>query len=187
MTTFAEVELKRWSDANGGAGVTGDVTADIDAIFFETSATQTFPGQPERDAFRERWLGRYLAHDAQWFYVALSGGRAVGYLAGCVEDPALSPRFADIPYFGDLADLTRAYPAHLHVNLHQEYRNGGLGGRLIDRFADDARAAGAIGMHVVTGAQSRNRTFYAREGFVPLRELPWGPQGIVFLGRTLAA
>lgn len=35
------------------------ILAQIDAIFWETSARTFAPGA-ERDAFRERWLGRYM-------------------------------------------------------------------------------------------------------------------------------
>lgn len=181
MPGLETVELKRWSDVENG----NDLINDIDAIFFGASATQDFADQSERDRFRERWLGRYLVNDRSWFYVALSGPRAVGYLAGCIEDPARTARFADIWYFAELADLTQRYPAHLHINLHPDYRNAGLGGRLIEAFVADAAAAGAQGMHVVTGARSRNRSFYRRMGFLPLRELARGEQGIVFLGRQL--
>lgn len=183
MTRLASVELKRWNDVERPAELMGD----IDAVFFGASATTSFANQSVKDAFRERWLGRYLVHDASWFYVALAGDRAIGYLAGCLDDPALTSRFADIWYFAELADLTRRYPAHLHVNLDPDYRDDGLGSRLIDGFAADAGAAGAAGIHVVTGARSRNRSFYASNGFVPLRELSRGEQAIVFLGRPLSA
>lgn len=181
MTRAAAVQLKRWNDVEQPDELMGD----IDAVFFGASATTSFADQSIREAFRERWLGRYLAHDASWFYVALAGNRAIGYLAGCLEDPARTSRFADIWYFAELADLTRRYPAHLHVNLDPDYRYAGLGGRLIEDFAADAVAAGVPGVHVVTGLNSRNHSFYARNGFVPLRELSRGEQAIVFLGRPL--
>lgn len=177
------MQLKRWCELEKR----DELIADLDAIFFSASATQQFVSQSARDAFRERWLGRYLAHDAQWFYVALAEKQAAGYLAGCLDDPARTPRFADIGYFAEFADLTRDYPAHLHINLDAEYRGDGLGGRLIERFVSDAGAAGATGVHVVTGSRSRNRSFYDRNGFVCLRELAEGPREMVFLGRRLLA
>lgn len=182
MSGTGTIELKRWLEVMRSE----DLVAGIDAIFFAASATQHFESASVRDAFRERWLGRYLEHYPEWFYVAVSSGQAVGYLAGCLEDPALSPRFSDIAFFETFADLTPAYPAHLHINLDASYRNAGLGGRLIDLFVADAEAAGVAGIHVVTGYRSRNRTFYLRNGFEVLRELPDVDPALVFLGRRLS-
>lgn len=181
MARLVEIEIRRMRELEQRASL----MADLDGIFFEASATRSFESLSAQEAFRERWLGRYLTHDDSWFYVAFAGTRAAGYLAGCLDDPALTGRFKDIWYFAELADLTRSYPAHLHVNLDPEFRSAGVGSRLIEGFAADAAAAGVAGVHVVTGAKSRNRSFYGRNGFVPLRELSRGAQDIVFLGRRL--
>jgi GNAT superfamily N-acetyltransferase len=160
--------------------------AEIDAIFFEASATRSFPSEIARAMFHERWLGRYLAHNPDDALVATDAdGRVVGYLVGARDDPARSPRYADIPYFADLADLTALYPAHLHINLAPQARGHGIGARLVDEFVRRLISDGTPGFHVVTGAQSRNRTFYARMGLLPLRELVSGGTPIVMLGRRL--
>src|SRR5688572_26875039 len=107
------------------------ILAQIEAIFFETSARPPPPGA-ERDAFRERWLGRYLRGGTDVLLVALAGGDTVaGYLVGALENPALQERFADIGYFrADFAGLTRRFPAHLHINLAKTFRSQGIGARL---------------------------------------------------------
>jgi GNAT superfamily N-acetyltransferase len=160
--------------------------AQIDAIFLETSARPPPPG-PEREAFRERWLGRFMRGGTDVVLVALAGEDTVaGYLVGALEDPAPQERFADIGYFRThFADLTRRFPAHLHVNLAQPFRNRGTGARLIEAFADVARQAGTPGMHVVTGRGMRNVRFYARCGFVERACAPWKDGEVVFLGRLL--
>lgn len=158
----------------------------IDRIFFEASGTKAFADDATRAAFRERWLGRYLTHDPQWFYVALAHtGEPLGYLAGCLDNPAVASRFADIGYFAILAPLTAQYPAHLHINLAPVARSLGIGSRLVERFAADAARTGVPGVHVVTGQGLRNVGFYRRNGFD--REVPFAWQGrtLVFLGRTL--
>ena len=108
----------------------------------------------------------------------------IGYLVGALDDPARSGRFADVDYFRDFAHLTPTYPAHLHINMAPAARSRGIGARLIDAFADHARAAGAPGMHVVTGAASRNVQFYRACGFVEVGRLETS-KPIVFLGREL--
>lgn len=158
----------------------------IDAIFFASSNTQSFASDAARSAFRERWLGRYLTHDLRWFYVALAdGGSVAGYLAGSLDDPARTARFADIPYFQDFAVETQRFPAHLHVNLAPDRRGGGIGSELVGRFCRDAAAAGARGVHVVTSAGARNVGFYARNGFHERARHGHGPREVVFLGRCL--
>lgn len=160
----------------------------LDPIFFAASATRTFPDEQTRTAFRERWLGRYLTTPEDRLYVAkdlIVARRVAGYLVGSFYDPALDARFDDIGYFSTLGDLTAAYPAHLHVNLDDAYRNRGLGSQLVSAFAEDALAQGSTGVHVVTGAASRNLSFYARNGFDKVHRFDWKGHAVVFLGRSL--
>ncbi|HEY7669588.1 MAG TPA: GNAT family N-acetyltransferase [Hyphomicrobium sp.] len=159
----------------------------LDAIFFEASATQSFASEDARAVFRERWLGRYLKHEPQWAYVARDAdGSVAGYLVGSIDDPRRNQRYGDVGYFLDFAHLTEDYPAHLHVNLAPGYRNRGIGAALIEAFATAAAAAGAAGMHVVTGSGSRNVRFYERNGFCELARATFNANEVVFLGRRLA-
>ena len=157
----------------------------LDHIFYTSSATKTFPNELEREVFRERWLGRYLVHDSAWFYVALTGEKVVGYLAGSIDDPARQERFADVGYLPQLADQTARYPAHLHINIHADWRSTGLGARLIERLVFDLQRVGVPGVHLVTSRFSRNVSFYERNGFAPVRILKWGDGEILMLGRLL--
>ncbi len=179
--------IHRWPELADRGRRHGDVTA----IFYEASATKSFATDDERSAFEERWLGRYITHDPRWFYVAVSGqssaseGVVAGYLAGSLDDPAQSARFADIGYFHQLAPLTARYPAHLHINLAPQFRSRGWGEQLIAAFAADAHAAGAPGMHVVTGRGLRNVRFYTACGFREVGSFMWRGHELVMLGRTL--
>lgn len=158
----------------------------VDAIFFDTAATKTFPSPEARAAFRGRWLGRYLEHDAGLVWLAISQGELAGYLVGCLEDPARTARFADIAYFTTFASTTARYPAHLHINLDARWRSAGVGSRLVAAFVSDVQAAGLPGVHVVTGAGMRNVGFYTRNGFAEVARTPWNGRDIVMLGRKLA-
>ena len=142
------------------------LVAQVEAIFWQTSARTFAPG-PERDAFRERWLGRYLQGGSDVVLLALVGEDTVaGYLVGALENPLPQPRFADVAYFRtDFADLTKRFPAHLHINLAPGFRSQGIGAQLIEAFAGHAKRSGAPGMHAVTGKGMRNVGFYTRCGF----------------------
>ncbi len=181
-TMTADVEILRYGEVAAGA----DLAAGLDAVFFQASNTQEFTNGDARAAFRERWLGRYLEHDARFAFVALAaGGRVAGYVVGSVDDPALTPRFADTAYFQAFKDLTARFPAHLHVNLGPEFRGQGIGGAMIARFVNAARAAGSPGLHVVTSRAARNVAFYARNGFHQAGANGEGVGEIVFLARKL--
>lgn len=174
--------------ARTGSGKLGErqLIAGLDEIFFEASSVKSFSGDVERAAFRERWLGRYLSRDPQLAFIALDGGKEVaGYIVGSLEDPAASAGFSGIWYFRQFAALTQRYPAHLHINLAPRYRNRGLGGALIARFVAEVRAAGAPGVHVVTGEGARNIGFYGRNGFHQAGRAQQGAARVVFLARDL--
>lgn len=182
-TASPDVSICRWNEIADKARL----VPRIDAIFFETSGTKTFTDEAHRQAFRERWLGRYLRDQPDWAYVALDGSGAVaGYLVGSITDPATTGPFDDIGAFENFAALTRAHPAHLHINLTARFRSHGIGARLIDAFVADAARAGASGVHVITGAASRNVGFYERNGFRALATGKIRDHEVVFLGRPLA-
>ena len=173
-----------------------EIARDLDDIFFEASATTSFASAAARVAFRHRWLGRYLECHPHEAFLALEQiaspaadrtGQVAGYLVGAMTDPARDPELADLAYISDFASLSRAFPAHLHINLAPRFRSAGIGARLIDAFAAHARARGAAGMHVVTAKGMRNVGFYLGNGFKQLGEADWKGRQLVLLGRVLAA
>ncbi len=179
---MSNIRVCRWLELEGSTSQ----QRQVDSIFFETAGTKVFADDTQKNKFYERWIGRYLSHDPQWFYVLVSDdGSVAGYLAGCIDNPAETQRFADLPYYASNADLMARYPAHLHVNLSEPYRGKGLGSKLIDAFASDARAAGAPGVHVVTGSTMRNVSFYLRNGFQKVGETIFNEHPVLFLGREL--
>jgi GNAT superfamily N-acetyltransferase len=129
----------------------------IEEIFFATSPSAKTLRPDERPPFKERWLGRYIANDIESFFVAITEISTVaGYLAGCLDNPAHNPRFADIGYYASFAPLCDRYPCHLHMNLDERYRNRAIGSALIAAFAAQTASAGRSGIHVVTGERARN-------------------------------
>ena len=65
------------------------------------------------------------------------------------------------------------YPAHLHVNVREDFRGQRLGERLIEAFCERARAAGARGVHAGVSAENlRGRHFFEELGFVELHREP---------------
>ena len=163
-----------------------DQRAALAQIFFTSSATQSFASAADKAAFKERWLGRYLLADGPHVFLATDAvDTVVGYLAGSIADIARQPRFADMATASAFAASSAVYPAHLHINIAEHARGQGVGAQLIETFAAHATAQGAPGMHVVTGAASRNVQFYERCGFIEIDRRQSAANAVVFLGRTL--
>ena len=174
------VRIRRYLDIVRSASQPSALRDAIDAIFFAASNTQSFSGADERQAFRERWLGRYLSEQPQFAYLVVDADDGViGYLVGSLEPPT-----PDTNPFKNFRDLTSRFPAHLHVNVAPESRSQGYGGKLIDVFVTDLRKANIRGAHVVTAAQSENVRFYNRHKFLEIARLSATP-ALVFLGRAL--
>ena len=168
-----------------------ELIAGLESVFFAASPTQSFASKAEREVFRQRWLGQFLDHDPNWAYVALqkSADQAlptvVGYVVGCLDDPARQERFSELAYFQSFKDHTTSFPAQLHVNLMETLRNQGIGSRLIAAFVGDAKAAGCSGVHVVTTRGMRNVQFYNRNGFTEHASTKYNGKDLVFLARVL--
>jgi GNAT superfamily N-acetyltransferase len=76
------------------------------------------------------------------------------------------------------ANITDAYPAHLHIDLLPRLQGRGLGKALIDRWRLLMRGFGARGVHLGVGAaNARAVRFYRAYGF---HELDVGPGALVF-------
>lgn len=178
-----DVSIERYFDA----GPRATVDQEIEAVFLEAAGSRTFETDEARLAFRERWLMRYLTHfPGEAFVARVPGGSVIGYLTGCLDDPAKHALFADIPYFADFASLTGRFPAHLHINLTAGYRGGGIGRRLIEAFASHAAERGAPGMHAVTADGVRNNGFYLDCGFKRAATTQWNGKLIAFFARRLS-
>jgi GNAT superfamily N-acetyltransferase len=160
--------------------------AEIDSIFFESSAKQDFCSPEERSSFRERLVGRYAEKHRESFFVALDDAkRAIGYLAGCLENPSDLHHFDDIAYFKTIQHICRLYPAHFHVNIATQHRNQGVGTLLVERFVDWAKIHSVAGIHIVTAQTSRSVPFYRRSGFRELLTFPWNSGVAVCMGRKI--
>lgn len=157
---------------------------EISEIFFAASSVQSFRDERHRSEFHWLWLGRYLTDEPGHAFVALRASHVCGYLVGSLLDPAQRTEFEELSYFYEFAPLTAQYPAHLHVNIDERSRSGGIGARLVERFACHAASAGVTGMHIVTGAGMRNVRFYEMLGFKEVARAPRKGLSVVMLARA---
>ncbi|TWA70900.1 L-amino acid N-acyltransferase YncA [Azospirillum baldaniorum] len=156
--------------------------AALEDIFFLSTLRKDFATAAERDAFFRTWTGWYVerAPDDVWFALA-EDGAVIGYLTGCKDSAGAVDLARIIPKYEVFADRFAAFPAHLHVNVRPGFRDHGIGRALVDRFAEDCRANGLPGLHLVTGVFARNVSFYQRAGFTAATQRG----ALLFLGRPL--
>ncbi|CAO3425871.1 GNAT family N-acetyltransferase [Azospirillum argentinense] len=154
----------------------------LEDIFFRSTLRKDFASAEERAAFFRTWTGWYVerAPDDLWFALA-EDGTVIGYLTGCKDSAGALDLARIIPKYEVFADRFAAFPAHLHINVRPGFRDHGIGRALVDRFAEDCRADGLPGLHLVTGVFARNVAFYQRAGFTAATQRG----ALLFLGRRL--
>jgi len=60
-------------------------------------------------------------------------------------------------------DISRFYPAHLHMNIDGQFRRMGIGKRLIESYFADLRRHGSSGIHLFCGGDPLQ--FYLHAAF----------------------
>jgi len=84
----------------------------------------------------------------------------------------VAARYVRTPGFSRHVPL-KEYPAHLHINVRQEFRGQHVGQLLMGRFIEQACTAGVPGIHAsVREDNAGGRRFFERMGFTPLFRRP---------------
>lgn len=156
---------------------------ELEDIFFESSSKKDFRDEAERRAFFEKYLGVYLRRFPEFFWVARDE-RILGYMAGAPL--TLDPELEKLqPHLLNFKDYLPDYPAHLHVNLHRDARGLGLGSKLFSELEDQLQGMKIRGIHIMTGPDSRNKSFYEKLGFNFQKTLSFQGGAILFMGKSL--
>ncbi len=156
--------------------------AALEEIFFLSTTRTAFASPLDRAGFFRTWTGWYVERAPAdiWFALA-EDGTIIGYLTGCKDSAGAEDLARTIPKYDIFADRFAAFPAHLHVNVRPGYRDHGVGRALVDAYAEDCRADGLPGVHLVTAVFARNVDFYRRAGFTDALQRG----ALLFLGRRL--
>jgi GNAT superfamily N-acetyltransferase len=186
----AGVVLQRLVDLEAAGADAALLRAGMVRIFRATAAR--WPDDAAAAAaFQQLWLDQYLDHERELVTLALARAPpltesdVLGYLVACRIDPATSMRFVALSYFQDFAALTQTFPAHLHINLDARARGQRIGAHLVEDVCNRLGHEGVRGIHVVTGRDQRNVSFYTRLGFSERARAPRGTTDVLFLARSL--
>jgi len=168
------------------------------------------PLYPDRTLLGEIFVGPYLALCPDFALVADDGAGPAGYALGALETdqfeqacerswwPEVRARHpVDPAATGDQAELVGVlhrpgalrhpsfpeYPSHLHIDLLEHIRGGGVGRQMLERLFGLLTQAGSSGVHL--GVDLRNtgaQRFYRRLGFVDLQTTD---DGVLYQGMPL--
>lgn len=156
---------------------------EVKEIFFESSTRKSFKDEAEKGAFFYKYVGFYLKHYPDYAFVAYAD-RVLGYVVGAPE--TLEEELLLIqPHLLSFKDYFTEYPAHLHINCHSEARGMGVGQQLVSELLKRLEASKIKGLHIMTGADARNKSFYHRLGFTfeVIENFQGSP--ILFMGKSL--
>lgn len=153
-------------------------------IYFESSSRKTFASEEDKENFYGKYLGFYQKHFPEFFWVASSEQRVLGYVAGAPRTDL--PSLYEIqPHLKTFQQFYQEFPAHLHINLHAEARGLGLGSKLLIELEKQFQQNGITGLHIMTGPDARNKNFYSRLGFDFEVTLEFQGNPILFMGKKL--
>jgi GNAT superfamily N-acetyltransferase len=162
---------------------TSQDVSELKEIFFESSTKKDFKDGAEKEAFFEKYLGIYLKRFPEHVWVAREG-RILGYMIASpvTKDSAL---YAIQPHLQVFESYYQDYPAHLHVNFHPDARGKGFGGKLFSELEKQLQRLNINGIHIMTGPDSRNKSFYQRLGFDFEIILEFKGSSILMMGKRL--
>lgn len=139
-------------------------------------------GCPETDSFNRRRYWRCTVPLLKDIYLGryrgAVDGRALARRALGLT-PSIEQRFAG----AIRRQLSRAYPAHLHINVEVAFRGGGVGRGLCENFFADLAALRVAGVHLYCGDAPFK--FYLRLGFRALAQVRVGAATVHLLGLAL--
>jgi len=147
---------------------------------------------PARTTLLATYCDYYIDHEPHnCFVVANENDEAVGYIMGCEDYQAYYTTFmreyavkvkglplvcrveckgsAKLPKY-----FQKKYPAHLHIDILEEFQRMGLGHKLMDTLTAHLREKGVPGVMLGVGADNKKgRNFYHKYGFVKLFRIPF--------------
>lgn len=161
------------------------ILSQLKEIFYQSSSIKTFKNLEEREAFFMKWCGDYLNFFPEFFYLMVDEAtNLLCYLAICPDTSANLDRLK-VKSLGIFVDEYELYPAHLHMNTHENFRGIGLGAMILTAAEADLRMKKIKGLHLITEPTARNFEFYKRQGFNDVVVKAYNDTQLCLMGKDL--
>lgn len=162
------------------------ILAQLDSIFFKSSARSDFSNESERSQFRYKYLDWYLLNHPEFFQLATDSNKNIlGYICGTADTNSSSELFTLHPWLQCLQSYLNRFPAHLHINLAENARGSGLGSLLLKDYEHLLKSRNIAGLHLVTAPDARNVGFYRKNGYNFETTFQWKNVDLLFMGKHL--
>ncbi len=166
-----------------------NLNSQIDEICLEASG-KTFSNPEEKRQFCENWLKLYRVHFAHFFYIAVTKKHSdyeecMAYLCICPDSAKWADQFKHQAYYALFQNSYMDYPAHLHINTSKNYRNQGIGAKLIEFACQDLKSKGISGLHLITAEKAQNTNFYKKNAFALIESQNFNGNTLVLLGKKI--
>jgi GNAT superfamily N-acetyltransferase len=160
----------------------------VNEIFF-LNAVKKFNNDEERLKFSNQWLLPYWESAPDYFYLLLCDDVIAGYLSAHPDTTLYMRNNQNSNHvsYSIFETLHKQFPAHLHINLHPEYTGHGGGELLMKALIQRLRAEACPGLHIVTSANARNKTFYRKLGLLFEKTERIASVDYLFMGINLSA
>ena len=153
-------------------------------IFYETSGIKTFKDLKHKSDFCYKYLSFYYLHYPEYFFIMLDGEDVLGYICGVLNSNECEELFTKVSHYKIFADLYESYPAHLHINCHRLSRGHGVGGKLLNHFVAKIKSDNdCSGVHIITGPEARNVSFYSKHHFSNISVRSFNNSDLLMMGR----
>lgn len=174
------INYKTYSDLNNSQ------KNKVNQIFFQNSSVNKFEDLKSKDAFFYKYLGHYQQNYPDLLITIMEDSTVLGYICGSSDSQNDKILYELVNYYNLFSDYFNDYPAHLHINISQKFTGKGLGGLLLSRFERKLTQLNCKGVHLVTGVDSRNISFYRKNGYGFAVERKFKSTPLLFLSKSLS-
>lgn len=174
---------------------------DVKLICMNTGPGSVFTDEKMRDYILNTYCYYYIEKEPEnVFLIVDENDVAQGYIFGAADFDnylaAFRPYLKEVKktgiinYLTAIAEITghkvfrRKYPAHLHINLNEDFRRNGNGSLLMKTQLENMKSKGAKGIMLITGSGNIPAVnFYKKNGFKSI--LPVKPGGAELMAKEL--
>lgn len=158
----------------------------VDEIFFQTSSFKEFKSPKEKEQFWFKFLGYYQINHPELFLTILESEKVLGYICGSHDSSSDKDLYNLLSHYSLFEENFVQYPAHLHINMSVDSHGKGLGSKLINEFELLLMNKKVKGVHLITGVDARNVSFYKKNGYIFSDIKKINEHSLLFLGKSLS-